>query len=78
MDAVKKMREEVKKYVDTADPKVVKMIHAMLEVDADTDWWDQMPRTVKADVLEAIRQADRGETISHKEVKKKYAKWFTR
>ena len=40
MDAEKTLRQEVKKYIDTADVKVVKMIHVMLEVDAhnDADW----------------------------------------
>lgn len=78
MDAVKKMRQEVKKYIDTADPKVVKMLHDMIGADTGTDWWEQMPAKVKSDVLEAIRQANRGETMEHSEVKKKYAKWFTR
>jgi hypothetical protein len=78
MDAVKKMRQEVKKYIDTADPKVVKMLHDMLEADPKTDWWHQMPARVKSDVLEAIRQANRGDTMTHSEVKKKYAKWFTK
>jgi hypothetical protein len=78
MDAVKQMRKEVKKYIDTADPKVVKMMHAMLEVDSEADWWDSMPDNIKADVEESIRQADRSETMSHEEVKKKYAKWFTK
>jgi len=78
MDAVKQMRKDVKKYIDTADPKVVKMMHAMLEVDAYAGWWDEMPDNVKADVEEAIRQADNGEVIPHAEIKKKYAKWFTR
>jgi hypothetical protein len=35
MSAVKQMRNEVKKYIDSADEKVVKMVHAMLEADAD-------------------------------------------
>ncbi len=78
MDALKQMRKDVKKYIDAADPKVVKMMHAMLEVDADAGWWDEMPDDVKADVEEAIRQANNGETIPHAEIKKKYAKWFTR
>ena len=78
MNAVKQMRKEVKKYIDTADEKVVKMIHAMLEVDAEADWWDAMPDTVKADVELAIRQADKGEVISHEEVKKKFPQWFTK
>ncbi len=39
MDAVKQMRSEVKKYIDAADAKVVKMVHAMLEVEKESDWW---------------------------------------
>jgi predicted transcriptional regulator len=72
MSAVNQMRKEVKKYIDTADEKVVKMVHAMLEVDADADWWEAMPDYVKADVEEAIKQADNGNMITHEEVKKKY------
>ena len=72
------MRKEVKKYIDRADEKVVKMVHAMLEVDAEADWWDAMPDNVKTDVEAAIRQADKGELISHGEVKKKYPQWFSK
>ncbi len=78
MSAVKKMRTEVKKYIDNADEKVVKMVHAMLEVDAEADWWDAMPDEVRADVETAIRQADKGQLISHEEVKKKYPQWFSK
>jgi len=78
MNPVKQMRKEVKKYIDTADEKVVKMVHAMLKVDAETDWWDAMPEEVKADIGIAIRQADKGNTFSHEEVKKKYPQWFTK
>lgn len=63
MDAAKQMGKDVKKYDDTADD--------------ETGWWDEIPDDVNADVEEAIRQADKGETIPHTEVKKKYAKWFT-
>lgn len=38
MDAVQQMRKDVKKYIDTADPKVVKMVHAMLEIENESDW----------------------------------------
>ncbi len=41
------MRQEVKRYIETADAKVVKMMHAMLEVDADNDWWDSLPDEIK-------------------------------
>ena len=72
------MRNEVKKYIDSADEKVVKMVHAMLEVDAEADWWDAMPDEVKADVETAIRQADKDQLIPHDEVKKKYPQWFSK
>lgn len=78
MSAVKQMRNEVKKYIDSADEKVVKMVHAMLEVDAEADWWDTMPDNVKADVETALKQADKGELISHAEVKKRYPQWFSK
>lgn len=75
MDSVDLMREEVKKYIETADEKVVKMMHAMLEVNADEDWWDTMPDNVKADVEAALSEADKGELIPHEEIKKRYEKW---
>lgn len=78
MNAVKQMRKDVKKYIDTADDKVVKMVHAMLEVDAEADWWDSMPDEVKADIEIAIKQADKGEVLTHEEVKKKHTQWFTK
>jgi predicted transcriptional regulator len=76
MDAVKKMRNEVKKYIDTADEKVVKMMHAMLEVDAEAPWWDAMPDEVRQDVELSMKQADKGEVLTHEQVKKKYPQWF--
>jgi len=39
MDAVNHMRSEVKKYIDVADAKVVKMVNAMLEAEKESDWW---------------------------------------
>jgi len=75
MDTIEVMRKEVKEYIDTADEKVVKMMHAMLEADAEDDWWDSMPDEIKAQVEEAIGQADRGEVISHEEAMKKIKEW---
>lgn len=78
MDPVKRMRSEVKKYIDTADEKVVKMVHAMLEVDAEADWWDAMPVEVRQQLEESMKQADNGEVLTHEQVKAKYPQWFTR
>ena len=38
MDAIKQLRKEVKEYIDAADAKVVKMVHAMLEAEKETHW----------------------------------------
>jgi flavoprotein len=38
MDGIKKLRKEVKEYIDKADVKVVKMVHAMLEVERESNW----------------------------------------
>jgi len=78
MNAEKTMRQEVKKYIDTADVKVVKMVHAMLEVDADNDWWDTMPDTVKADLEAALEESAKGQTIPHAEIKKRYQQWIVK
>ncbi len=57
------MRNEVKKYIDSADEKVVKMVHAMLEVDAD-DLRKQMVMEERASYLKG-----EGKSFSLAEVK---------
>lgn len=76
--ATKQMRKEVKKYVDNADDKVVKMLHAMLEAEQEKDWWDSLPKKIQSEIDEAITDLDKGNGIPHEVVMKKYAKWFTR
>ncbi len=56
MNTVDQMRSEVKKYIDTADEKVVRMVHAMLEVDAEAGWWDAMPDEVRQDLELSTKQ----------------------
>ena len=72
------MRQQVKKYIDTADVKVVKMMHAMLEVDADNDWWDTMPDKIKAEMEEALSESEKGQVIPHAEIQKRYKKWLVK
>jgi hypothetical protein len=78
MSSVKALRQEVKKYIDTADAKVVKMMHAMLEIDADNGWWDSMPDSVKEDVEAALVESEKGEVIPHGEIQKRYKKWLAK
>ena len=76
MEQVKDLRSEVVKYIETADEKTVKMVHAMLEVDAGENWWDEMPDRKSRDVEAAMRESESGEGMSHEEVKKTYSQWF--
>ena len=78
MNAVKQLRQKVKKYIDKADETTIKMIHAMLEVKQEKDWWDQLPANVQAEIDEAIKELDKGKGIPHEVVLKKYNKWFSR
>jgi hypothetical protein len=72
MSTVATLRKDVKKYIETADNRVVKMVHAMLAADKETDFWDELPSIVKADVKSALKQSDEGKGKSHNEVMKKY------
>jgi hypothetical protein len=42
------------------------------------NWWDTLPDSVKSKVEFAIKEADEGKTLTHDQVKKKYAHWFTK
>ncbi len=77
MNEIALMKEQVKKYLDTADEKVVKMVHAMLEVDAQNDWWDDVSTEEKASIERGLKDAGAGRVTSHKEVMKKYKKWLS-
>ena len=70
------LKKQAKKYIDTADEKVVKMIHAMLQINAETDWWDDTSDAAKASIQKGLKDAAAGKTKPHKEVMKKYKKWL--
>lgn len=76
MDEVTIMKKKVKKYLDTADEKVVRMIYAMLEVNAEKDWWDDLSDEAKASIERGLKDAETGNVTPHKEVMKKYKKWL--
>ena len=75
---LKEMREEMKNFIEHADEMLLLKMHAMIEAGPNADWWDTMPDNIKADVTESIAQADRGEVITHQEMKKKHPQWFTK
>ena len=78
MDSIKVLRQEVKKYIETADAKVVRMMHAMLEVDAGSVWWDSLPDEIREDAEAALAESEKGELIPHAEIQKRYKKWLVK
>jgi hypothetical protein len=78
MDNIKVLRQEVKKYIETADAKVVRMMHAMLEVDAGSGWWDSLPDEIRADAEAALAESEKGELTPHAEIQKRYKKWLVK
>lgn len=77
MNDIALIKRQAKKYLDTADEKVVKMVHAMLEVDAQKDWWDDVGDEAKASIEKGLKDAAAGKVTPHKEVMKKYKKWLS-
>ena len=78
MNEIALMKKQAKKYLDTADEKVVKMVYAIPEeVDAQKDWWDDVSDEAKASIERGLKDAHEGRVTSHKEVMKKYKKWLS-
>ena len=77
MDQITIMKNKAKEYLDNADEKTVKMIYAMLEVDAQNDWWDDLSEPAKDSINRALKDVENGKVTSHNEVMKKYEKWLS-
>lgn len=78
MKEVTRLRKEVKRYIDTADEKEVKMIHAMLEVEQEIDWWDELSEEARASIDQGLKDVQAGRVIPHDVVMKKYCKWLSK
>lgn len=46
METIEILREEVKEYIETADPATLRMVYAMFEAKSENDWWDDLPAEV--------------------------------
>lgn len=72
------LKKEVKKNIDKADERVLKMVNAMLLADQEDDWYDELPDDVKKDLDISLQQEKDGFLIPHAEVMKKYERWLTK
>ncbi len=70
------LREHVKQYINRADEKSLRLVQAILEIEQEEDWWDELPEEVRNMLETSIKDGDEGKGISHEEVMKKYSQWF--
>ena len=76
MATVSVLKKQVKKFVDTASEKELKMIYTLFEVNKQEDWWGDISKEQRKAIKEAIEEADKGQVISHSVMVKKYSKWL--
>ncbi len=79
MKDISEMREQIKELIDDADDETVEKVFQILEDEDDgEDPLANMSPEQEASFLKSLAQADRGETIPHEEVMKKYARWLSK
>ena len=72
------LRKQVKKYIDKADDKSLRIVQAILEIEQQEDFWDTLPEHIKEDVRIAEKQSAKGLGKSTEQVMAKYSKWVTK
>lgn len=67
--------ELVKQLLETNDIAIINHIKAIFQTQK-TDWWESLPEEVKDSINRGIAQSERGQTVPHEQVMKKYKKWL--
>lgn len=68
------IREKVQHYLENADDRMLKIVHAILEADSQEDFWDELPIAVQDNIHTAIKQSEERMGKSHNQVMSKYYK----
>lgn len=76
MPGTEVLKKQVRKFVDHATEKELRMIYHLFELDRQDDWWNEISRDHQKAIKEAVKEADRGKVIPHSEMVKKYRKWI--
>ncbi len=76
MTATELLRNSIKKQIDIADEKSLKIIQAVLSINEETDWWDELSPNAKASLEQGLKDAKEGKLTPHADVMKKYKKWL--
>jgi uncharacterized protein HemY len=73
---VKALKKEIKKYVNTADERLLRLMYTMLETDSQKDWWTTLPKKVKNNIDIATSQVMKWQVIRQSEFLKQNKKWL--
>jgi hypothetical protein len=63
----------------TKDTKVLNSIYKQLKTQTEkkeTDFWDEFTSEQKEEIMASIEESEKGETVPHSQVMKKYKKWL--
>ncbi|MFN2458033.1 MAG: hypothetical protein ABR502_07525 [Chitinophagaceae bacterium] len=70
------LRKQVKRFVQKADERDLRIIYQIFEMNKEEDWWNEIGEDQKSVIKEAITEANRGKVVPHSEMVKKYRKWL--
>lgn len=76
MSEVTILRKQVRKLVDEATEKELEVIYFLFESTNKNDWWNEINVDHQKAIDKGIAQLENGGGIAHKEVMRKYGKWF--
>jgi thiamine pyrophosphate-dependent acetolactate synthase large subunit-like protein len=76
MNIQAKKLELVDLILKTEEVSLLEKVSKILKQEKEEDWWDELPDSVKESIEIGLEQAEKGETIPHKnvlnEIKAKY------
>ena len=78
MDVIE-LRVDLHNMVDKiSDSNVLNAVKTLLsgKTAKQADWWNTISEEERAEIMQGLAEADRGELISHEEVMAKYKKWL--
>jgi predicted transcriptional regulator len=73
--SIAELKENIHKKVDEINDEEVLESYLQM-MNSDIDFWDELTEQQKQNVLEAKKQCENGETISHEDALKEISKWI--
>lgn len=66
--------ELAKQLLNTNDKSIINYIKAIFET--QSNWYEELPEEIKVSVQRGLKESEKGETVPHAQVMKKYSKWL--